>query len=316
MDKRPIKPAIKPSATGASGDESEDSSDSDSDDQMSSRPVAKPATAKQYNQSSDSSDSDSSVEKGKKTSTIKPVAKATTKKSRASVSSSDSCDEKQHGAKNASLSKKKKKKKESSESGSDTSDSSDESGVPNGNKESDDTDEDMEEAETSAASNKKRHRETEGEKPRKKLQLENKGGRNQSGGNSTEVFCGGLPFGTTEDDIRKLFEADCGKIVRVKLLGQGGAAFIQFENEDNAASALEWNNSDFKGRKLTINKASDRPQRKNVPQVENGTVCVRNLSFKASEDEIKDVFSECGEVSGIRIPIFPDSGKMRGYVDL
>jgi len=43
------------------------------------------------------------------------------------------------------------------------------------------------------------------------------------------------------------------------------------------------------------------------------TIYIGNLSFQASEDDIKDVFAEYGEVTRISLPIDRETGRKRGF---
>ncbi|MEM9008705.1 MAG: RNA-binding protein [Cyanobacteria bacterium P01_F01_bin.86] len=43
------------------------------------------------------------------------------------------------------------------------------------------------------------------------------------------------------------------------------------------------------------------------------TIYVGNLSFQATEDDLRDVFAEYGEVKRISLPIDRDSGRKRGF---
>lgn len=43
------------------------------------------------------------------------------------------------------------------------------------------------------------------------------------------------------------------------------------------------------------------------------TIYVGNLSFQATEDDIRDVFAEYGEVTRISLPIDRETGKKRGF---
>lgn len=43
------------------------------------------------------------------------------------------------------------------------------------------------------------------------------------------------------------------------------------------------------------------------------TIYVGNLSFQATEDDIRDVFAEYGEVTRISLPIDRESGRKRGF---
>jgi RNA recognition motif-containing protein len=43
------------------------------------------------------------------------------------------------------------------------------------------------------------------------------------------------------------------------------------------------------------------------------TIYIGNLSFQASEDDIRDVFAEYGEVTRISLPIDRETGRKRGF---
>ncbi len=43
------------------------------------------------------------------------------------------------------------------------------------------------------------------------------------------------------------------------------------------------------------------------------TIYIGNLSFQATEDDIRDVFIEYGEVARITLPIDRETGKRRGF---
>lgn len=43
------------------------------------------------------------------------------------------------------------------------------------------------------------------------------------------------------------------------------------------------------------------------------TIYVGNLSFQATEDDIRDVFTEYGEVVRISLPVDRESGRKRGF---
>ena len=43
------------------------------------------------------------------------------------------------------------------------------------------------------------------------------------------------------------------------------------------------------------------------------TIYIGNLSFQASEDDIREVFAEYGEVSRISLPVDRETGRKRGF---
>ena len=43
------------------------------------------------------------------------------------------------------------------------------------------------------------------------------------------------------------------------------------------------------------------------------TIYIGNLSFQATEDDLKDVFTEYGEVTRISLPVDRETGRKRGF---
>lgn len=83
---------------------------------------------------------------------------------------------------------------------------------------------------------------------------------------ASKVFVGNLDFHTTSDEISTLF-AEIGPIREVFLpldretRRPRGFAFVEFENEDDAAKAIErFNGHELGGRPLRVNAAEERPR--------------------------------------------------------
>jgi len=85
-----------------------------------------------------------------------------------------------------------------------------------------------------------------------------------------KLFVGGLPFATTDDELKDAFAAHgtvaSAVVVKDRETGRSkGFGFVEFENDDEgkaAESAL--NGSDMGGRSITVNQArpkEDRPRR-------------------------------------------------------
>ncbi|OII76669.1 RNA recognition family protein [Cryptosporidium andersoni] len=128
-----------------------------------------------------------------------------------------------------------------------------------------------------------------------------------------EVYCGNLPYSCTEEEVRELF-GECGSMERVSVLENKGCAFITFETEEGAKSAIEWNRTEYKGRMLRINMSADKPQPGSISSTGFGpSVIVRNIPFSSDESSIKSFFSNCGNVRRVSIPRYSDTGKMRGF---
>ena len=85
-----------------------------------------------------------------------------------------------------------------------------------------------------------------------------------------KLFVGGLPWATTNDDLRDLFSQagtpSSATIVTDRMTGRSrGFGFVEFDNDAEADAALAmFNGKDFNGRALVVNEArpmTDRPQR-------------------------------------------------------
>src|SRR3954466_8016192 len=81
------------------------------------------------------------------------------------------------------------------------------------------------------------------------------------------IFVGNLNFGTTEQDIRALFEA-YGSVDRVNIVtdrdtGQArGFAFVEMSNDAEGNAAINaLNGRDLDGRTLNVNEARPKPER-------------------------------------------------------
>ena len=78
--------------------------------------------------------------------------------------------------------------------------------------------------------------------------------------NQSTVFIGNLPFSTTEDELKRLFDK-FGTIVKIHIptnreTGQPrGFAFLEFSTEDAAQSALANDGTEVNGRNMKVSIA-------------------------------------------------------------
>lgn len=86
------------------------------------------------------------------------------------------------------------------------------------------------------------------------------------------LFIAGLPFSSTEDDIKTHF-ASAGNVTLVQIIidkfsGRSkGFGFVEFETEEEAAKAVEmFNETDFGGRKLIVAEAKPMEKREFAPR--------------------------------------------------
>ena len=84
---------------------------------------------------------------------------------------------------------------------------------------------------------------------------------------ATKLYVGNLSFGTTEGDLRQMFES-CGTVgscnlIMDKFTGKSrGFAFIEMSSAEEAAKAIaELAGKDCDGRALTVNEAKPREDR-------------------------------------------------------
>ncbi|KAG6758386.1 hypothetical protein POTOM_038731 [Populus tomentosa] len=136
------------------------------------------------------------------------------------------------------------------------------------------------------------------------------------------VYVGGIPYYSTEDDIRSFFEG-CGTITEVDCMAfpdSGkfrGIAIISFKTEAAAKRALDLDGSDMGGFYLKIQPYKTTKVNKEpnfAPGIVEGynRIYVGNLSWDITEDDLKKFFSDC-KISSIRFGMDKETGEFRGY---
>jgi RNA recognition motif-containing protein len=90
------------------------------------------------------------------------------------------------------------------------------------------------------------------------------------------LFVAGLPFSTTEDELKTLF-ADVGVVVSVKIImdretgNSKGFGFVEMETpEESSAAIAKLNDMEFGGRKLVVAEAKPMEERNDRPQRSGG----------------------------------------------
>jgi len=146
------------------------------------------------------------------------------------------------------------------------------------------------------------------------------------------VYVGNLPFSSTRDQISDLF-ADKGISTlniampmnpnmiddETGMPKSKGFCFVDVESEDMIAAAVEaFNEMSLEGRNLRVNKLLpkeevQRQNRRDKSYTPDGQkkMYVGNLSFDATQDDIKECFEKFGEVKDLYIPLRDD--KPRGF---
>jgi RNA recognition motif-containing protein len=81
------------------------------------------------------------------------------------------------------------------------------------------------------------------------------------------IYVGNLTYSVTDDDLREVFgefgELAAAEVIKDKFSGQSkGFGFVDMPNNSEADAAIKaLNETDFKGRKLTVNEARPRAER-------------------------------------------------------
>uniref|UniRef100_A0A8C8DMK4 RNA binding motif protein 28 n=1 Tax=Oryzias sinensis TaxID=183150 RepID=A0A8C8DMK4_9TELE len=143
------------------------------------------------------------------------------------------------------------------------------------------------------------------------------------------IFVGSLPESATNERLEEIF-SEIGPVKQCFVVREKGTekcrgfGFVKYSMEEDAQRALK-EIKDFDGKRLSLSLAKKKidDKKKAGLNEENNTNCIkkqqlksrliiRNLSFKCSEDDLKEVFEKYGTVLEAKIPLKPD-GKMRGF---
>ncbi|HSW00885.1 MAG TPA: RNA-binding protein [Sedimentisphaerales bacterium] len=81
------------------------------------------------------------------------------------------------------------------------------------------------------------------------------------------IYVGNLPFGTTDDDLQRLFAAygdvSTANVIKDRFSGESrGFGFVEMPSREDATAAIEGlNGTDFQGRSITVNEAKPKSPR-------------------------------------------------------
>lgn len=111
-----------------------------------------------------------------------------------------------------------------------------------------------------------------------------------------------------------------------------GFAYVDFTTFDATVAAIALSETEWHRRKLLIKDAKSyegRPEehlKKNkaaadkededaaaTPQSTSRKIFVGNMSFQTTEEDVRELFSKCGEIEWAKVATFEDSGKCKGY---
>ena len=140
------------------------------------------------------------------------------------------------------------------------------------------------------------------------------------------IFINGIPYETTEDELRELF-SPYGDIEIIKLpkyqdSGRNiGYCHIYYSSSESASKALELDNYTIGKRYLSVSLAnknyeelnkSEKINPNDVP-IECITAFIRNLPYDTTEKDVGDKFRSCGKIKAIRFVYNSQNKKFKGF---
>jgi RNA recognition motif-containing protein len=141
-----------------------------------------------------------------------------------------------------------------------------------------------------------------------------------------KLYVGNLPWEASEEEIQQMFQ-EYGEVQSVSIVtnprtGRSrGFCFIEMENAEAAIDGL--NEKEFGGRNLRVSQA--REQNRDFKSERGGSngsfeerfienrIYVGNLPWDTSEDQLRDLFKQYGEVQSVNIITNRKTGRSKGY---
>lgn len=77
---------------------------------------------------------------------------------------------------------------------------------------------------------------------------------------SKSLYVGNLPYSTTEEELRQMFEP-YGPVEDIRVIHNKGFGFVDVPEENLAAAIDGTNGKDLGGRTITVNEARPKPER-------------------------------------------------------
>lgn len=192
---------------------------------------------------------------------------------------------------------------------------------------SSDSDEEEEEKPVAKTESKKRKADTEPEEVSKKAKTA------ENPDAVANLFVGNLSWSVDEEWLTREFE-EFGELAGVRIItdrdsGRSkGFGYVEFTNAADAAKALEAKNeSELDGRNIRVDfstprdknagpqqRSNDRQQKfGDTPGEPTATIWCGNLSFDATEDVVREYFSEHGNINSVRLPTDRETGAPKGF---
>ena len=140
---------------------------------------------------------------------------------------------------------------------------------------------------------------------------------------SVKLFVGNFSDDATEDMLREMFQV-CGTITDVYVPKDGitglnkGHAYVSFSTVEEAMTAYgTLNDTDLAGNSVRIDYAEVKPRPVRAPvasaKAPSLKLFVGSVSESATEDDLRELFRPCGELTDVYVPKNADTGAGRGF---
>ena len=140
------------------------------------------------------------------------------------------------------------------------------------------------------------------------------------------IFIMGLPYETTEIDLKNIF-SKYGDIIKIKLPKYQntnknvGHCYIYYNNEQSAIKSLELNRRKIGKRYMEISLSkpitNHFKEKKDIDPddvpLDCKTAFVKNLNYNITEQEVDEKFKTCGEINAIRFVYDNMTNKFKGF---
>jgi len=118
-----------------------------------------------------------------------------------------------------------------------------------------------------------------------------------------EVFLSSCPEDVTDEAIYELFK-ECGTVTGIKWLMRDGVfsgrGFVKFDSEEALTKALGLDGSEVNGTAISVALPRNSAAKTSGSGGVSNTVFLGRISDAVTDDDIRTLFAECGEITGIR----------------
>jgi nucleolin len=140
----------------------------------------------------------------------------------------------------------------------------------------------------------------------------------------SKLFVRNLSWSVTEDELSQLF-AQLGSVVSIKIpinhqTGRSrGFAFVEMSTPEEAQQVItQFNDTVLHERPIMVMEQSEQAQKPQTAAPKNPKLFIKNICPTVTEDQVKALFEQAGQVVSIKIPLDQTTGQNRpfGFVEM